>query len=206
MPVKSGQSVTVEFVTANPTTGAAADASSTPTGTLYVNGVANAASVTVTNQATGVYKASVTLPTLASGDLVAIRISATVATIAGEGIVWQDTADTVHVSDVSAQVAAIDPLDATETQAAAAAAITAAAQLIAAQTFAAVLTTQMTESYAADGTAPTLAQAIFLIQQSLHEFAISGTTRTVKKLDGMTTAAEFTLDSETTPTSTTRTS
>lgn len=76
--------------------------------------------------------------------------------------------------------------------------------LTAAQAFAAVLTTQMSESYAADGTAPTLAQAIFLIQQSLHEFAISGTTRTVKKLDGSTTAATFTLDSSTAPTSTTR--
>lgn len=72
--------------------------------------------------------------------------------------------------------------------------------------FAGVLTSQLTESYAADGTAPTLAQAIFLIQQSLHEFALSGTTRTVKKLDGSTTAAVFTLDSATSPTSTTRTS
>ena len=76
----------------------------------------------------------------------------------------------------------------------------------AAQNFAAVLTTALTESYAADGSAPTLAQAILLIQQSLHEFAISSTTRTVKKLDGSTTAATFTLDSATAPTSTTRAS
>ena len=76
----------------------------------------------------------------------------------------------------------------------------------AAEIFAATLTTQLTEAYAADGTAPTLAQAIFLIQQSLHEFAIAGTTRTVKKLDGTTTAATFTLDSSTAPTSTTRAS
>jgi hypothetical protein len=69
-----------------------------------------------------------------------------------------------------------------------------------------ILTTQMTESYAADGTAPTLAQALFLIQQSLHEFAISDVTRTVKRLDGTTTAATFTLDSSTAPTSTTRAS
>ncbi len=67
-----------------------------------------------------------------------------------------------------------------------------------------LLTTQMTEAYAADGTAPTLAQCLFLIQQSLHEFAISGNTRTVKRLDGTTTAATFTLDSATAPTSTTR--
>lgn len=67
-----------------------------------------------------------------------------------------------------------------------------------------ILTTQMTEAYAADGTAPTLAQAIFLIQQMLGDFAISGTTITVKQLDGSTTAATFTLDDSTSPTSKTR--
>lgn len=69
-----------------------------------------------------------------------------------------------------------------------------------------VLTTQMTESYNADGTAPTLAQVLFLISQMLTEFAISGTTLTVKKLNGTTTAATFTLDSATSPTSITRAS
>jgi len=68
----------------------------------------------------------------------------------------------------------------------------------------AALTTQMTESYAADGVAPTLAQSLFLTQQALTEFAISGTTTTVKKLDGSTTAATLTLDSATAPTSVTR--
>ena len=67
-----------------------------------------------------------------------------------------------------------------------------------------VLTTQMTEAYAADGVAPTLAQAIFLIQQFLYERATSSTTVTVKKLDGSTTAATLTLDDATTPTSITR--
>lgn len=69
-----------------------------------------------------------------------------------------------------------------------------------------ILTTQMTESYAADGTAPTLAQALFLIQQSFTEFAIAGTTITVKELDGSTTAATFTMDDASTPTSRTRAS
>lgn len=67
-----------------------------------------------------------------------------------------------------------------------------------------VLTTQMTESYATDGTAPTLAQALMLIQQSLTEVSISGTTITIKKLDGSTTAATLTIDDDTTPTSKTR--
>jgi hypothetical protein len=74
----------------------------------------------------------------------------------------------------------------------------------AAENFTAVLTTQLTEAYAADGAAPTLAQAIFLIQQMLGDFAISGTTLTVKKLDGSTTAATFTLSDASSPTSLTR--
>ncbi len=69
-----------------------------------------------------------------------------------------------------------------------------------------VLTTQMTESYAADGAAPTLAQSLMLTQQMLGEFAISGTSLTVKKVDGSTTAAVFTLDDGTNPTSLTRAS
>lgn len=70
----------------------------------------------------------------------------------------------------------------------------------------AVLTTQMTESYATDGTAPTPAQSLFLIQQHLSDASISGTTKTVKKIDGSTTAATFTLNSSTAPTTITRAS
>jgi len=69
---------------------------------------------------------------------------------------------------------------------------------------AAVLTTQMTESYSTDGAAPTLAQAQFLTMQRLYDFAISGTTITVKRIDGSTTAATITIDSATTPTSSAR--
>lgn len=67
-----------------------------------------------------------------------------------------------------------------------------------------ILTTALTESYAADGAAPTVAQALFLIQQSIGDFSISGTTLTVNKLDGTTAAATYTLDSATDPTSRTR--
>lgn len=67
-----------------------------------------------------------------------------------------------------------------------------------------LLTTQMTEAYASDGTAPTLAQAIFLIQQTIGDFSISGTTLTAKKLDGSTTAATYTLNDGANPTSRTR--
>ena len=62
----------------------------------------------------------------------------------------------------------------------------------------------ITDSYATDGNQPTIAQAILAIQQMMQDKSISGTTLTVKKPDGSTTAMTFTLDSATTPTSITR--
>ncbi len=67
-----------------------------------------------------------------------------------------------------------------------------------------ILTTQMTESYAADGVAPTLTQAVMLTQQILSEASAVSTTMTVRRLDGSATAATFTLNDDTTPTSITR--
>jgi len=65
-------------------------------------------------------------------------------------------------------------------------------------------TTALTEAYAADAAAGTPAQLLYLILQSVSEFAISGVTKTVKKLDGSTTAATYTLDDTDEPTSITR--
>ena len=62
----------------------------------------------------------------------------------------------------------------------------------------------ISDSYATDGNQPTIAQAILAIQQMMQDKSISGTTLTVKKPDGSTTAMTFTLDSATTPTSITR--
>jgi hypothetical protein len=73
-------------------------------------------------------------------------------------------------------------------------------------TLAALFTTALTESYNTDGAAPTVAQALCGIYQTLTEGAISGTGWTVKKLDGSTTAFGITLDSATTPTTKTRSS
>lgn len=67
------------------------------------------------------------------------------------------------------------------------------------------LTTAMTESYAANGAAPTMVQALMAIHQMLMQFAISGTSLTVKKLDNSTTAFVVTLDDATNPTSAVRT-
>ncbi len=106
--VKSAQAVTATFVTSAPTTGAATNADSLPTGTLYVNGAADGATVTVTNITTGRYKAAVTLPSLAAGDVVDLHIAATVSTVAGGGIVWSAIGDTKRTSDtLSSDVVAI---------------------------------------------------------------------------------------------------
>lgn len=101
MSVKSGQDITVLFSTADASTGAATDADSTPTGTLYVNGTANGATMTVTNITTGLYKAALTLPSLTAGDVVSLRVAATVDSIAAEAVVWQEVADTERVSDLN---------------------------------------------------------------------------------------------------------
>lgn len=65
-------------------------------------------------------------------------------------------------------------------------------------------TTQLTESYAADGAAPTAAQALFMALSALLERNLAGTTLTLKKLDGITTAMVLTTNSANQPTSTTR--
>lgn len=67
-----------------------------------------------------------------------------------------------------------------------------------------ILTTALTESYAADGSTATLTQLLYLILAIVGEFSISGTTITAKKLDGSTTAATFTINDATNPTSRTR--
>lgn len=67
-----------------------------------------------------------------------------------------------------------------------------------------ILTTQLTEAYAADGAAPTLTQALMMIQQMLGDFAIAGTTLTIRGVDGVTPKATYTLDDATNPTSLTR--
>lgn len=77
--------------------------------------------------------------------------------------------------------------------------------LTAAAIAAAVLNTAMTEGYAADGAQATLTQALYLIMQSIIERSVSGTTVTIKKLDGITSAAVLTTNSATNPTSVTRT-
>lgn len=72
------------------------------------------------------------------------------------------------------------------------------------QLVSALFTTAMTEAYAADGAAPTPAQALFLIMQAIMEMSISGTTVTIKRLNKIDPAATCTLNNATNPTSRTR--
>ena len=69
-----------------------------------------------------------------------------------------------------------------------------------------IMTKQMTESYAADGAAPSPAQALFLIQQMLTDFVITGATLSLKGVDGSTEKATFTLNDANNPTGITRAS
>lgn len=66
--------------------------------------------------------------------------------------------------------------------------------------------TVLSESYAADGAAGTAAQILYLVQQVLTEFAITSTSNVIKGLDGSTGVATLTLNSDTAPTSLTRSS
>jgi hypothetical protein len=106
---KTGETVTVQFCVSDPDTAGLVDADSLPTGVLVLNGANNAATVTVANVSTGVYSASVTLPTITDGDELQIRIAATVATVAGGGVVWQGIGCTKRPADVSAELAALIP-------------------------------------------------------------------------------------------------
>jgi hypothetical protein len=65
-------------------------------------------------------------------------------------------------------------------------------------------TTAITESYRANGAAPTPAQFMSEVLAHLGESSISGTTKTIKGLDHATSKATFTLDSAVTPASITR--
>jgi hypothetical protein len=80
-------------------TGALMAATVGPVGVLYVNGVADAAVVTVAG--VNPYSWSVVLPALADGDCVSMYITATVDGVATAGIVAEDVASTVYLSSRS---------------------------------------------------------------------------------------------------------
>jgi len=96
MTVKTGTAWAGTFTTLD-ATGALATPSTGPAGVLYVDGVANAAEVTITGS--NPYKFAVTLPSLTAGQRVDMYITATIDTIATAGIVASEQADTSILSD-----------------------------------------------------------------------------------------------------------
>ena len=62
----------------------------------------------------------------------------------------------------------------------------------------------LADSVAADGSRPTMAQAVLMILRFLTEKAVAGTTVTVRKEDGSTACMTFTLDDDAAPTEITR--
>lgn len=62
----------------------------------------------------------------------------------------------------------------------------------------------LADSIPADGSLPSLKQAMYMVVQYLTERSVSGTTVTVRKVDGSTGLYTLTLNDATTPTSTTR--
>ncbi len=94
MTVKTGQAWAGTFVCLDAT--GALEAGS-PSGVLYVDGVADGATVTITGS--NPYKWSVTLPSLTAGQRVDMYITATISTIATAGIVASEQADTTLLSD-----------------------------------------------------------------------------------------------------------
>jgi hypothetical protein len=102
MTVKTGTAWAGAFVTLDAT---GALEAGTPSGVLYVDGVADAATVTITGS--NPYKWSVTLPSLTAGQRVDMYITATISTIATAGFVASEQADTALVSEVKAETALI---------------------------------------------------------------------------------------------------
>ncbi len=102
--LKSGQTWAGIFATYD-SDGSLKAPSSGPTGTLYVDGSSNSATVTITGS--NPYKFSVTLPTLTAGQRVDMYITATISGIATAGIVASDQADTAYISNVKSDTADI---------------------------------------------------------------------------------------------------
>ncbi len=191
--------VTFPNATLASTTNITAGTVTTATNVTTVNGLA-ANVITATSIAADAITAAkiadgaIDAATLATGTITAAKFAASAidAAAIADGAIDAATFATDAISAASVSAGAVTKIQ--------------AGLPTAAQNATAVLTTAITESYSASGAAPTLAQAMFLTLQRVYNFAISGTSITVKKLDGSTTAAVLTIDSSTAPTSSTRSS
>jgi hypothetical protein len=185
-------------------TGAVTDADSTPTWSIFEEAtdtpILENQNFTKRTGLTGNYRGAATLSAangFEAGKWYVVIATGIVDTITGKAVVKSFR---VVPAESAAGVPKVDACYFAGQTITAAAGVTMPASVASS----ALLTTQMTESYAADGVAPTPEQALFATLQRLTEFSISGTTLTVKKLDGSTTAYTLTLNDATSPTSSTR--
>jgi hypothetical protein len=105
---KTGETLKLRFGIDHPSTRALVDADALPTGTLLVNGVASAAAVTVAKTATGTYTATVTVPTLADGDVLQVWIAYALGGVSMGAVVWDGDGGEKHPSDLSDEIDALD--------------------------------------------------------------------------------------------------
>jgi len=100
---KPGDSYYKEFVTSNPTTGAAVNADSLPTATANHNGTDDGSfTLTVTNIDTGRYKITGTIPSgYAAGDVLNVSVVATVSAVVGKAIVDTQVLDAFRLADLA---------------------------------------------------------------------------------------------------------
>jgi len=191
MQVKIGQTVSFVFCTADPSSGSGAEVTAA-TGTIWINGVANGATVTIVDDAgavVGVRKVSYTVPSgLSEGDTVQCIITATVGGVMASSVMRDDNVVTKFPGELSTEIAT----KATQTS-------------VNAIPTTNILTSTLTESYAADGQPVTLTQALYMLLAMQQQKAITGTTLTASKIDGTTPAMTFTLNDATSPTAITRT-
>jgi hypothetical protein len=92
MTIAAGETIYYEFTTHALADQSLVNADSLPTGTLVKNGVDTAVAVTITNKATGIYKAQFTIPgTYVAGDEVGLRIEALIGGKAHANTDWQES-------------------------------------------------------------------------------------------------------------------
>lgn len=108
MPYITGDVIVGQFCTWNHSTGAAANADSTPSAKLVVNGVDSGNAVTITAIETGVYRWSVTCPSVLDGDCLKVRATYTVSSVAQKRIVWWGDGVTTNTSTISGQIASAE--------------------------------------------------------------------------------------------------
>ena len=191
-----------EFTTANPSTGAAANADSLPAATANHNGSDDGSfTLTVANIDTGRYKITGTVPSgYAKGDVVNVTVAATCSSVAGKAAVDSFMIDSKRVGDLN---------DIAATAIVSAGAITTSSGAVSTVT---TLTNPASINLSQAGLSPraldsvgdsslTVGDALVAaICAAAGKESVSGTTYTIETPYTGTTIRTFTLDSSSAPT------